>query len=364
MKKTTKPNRFLAAATFAAAAFAATLPGQASPIEVPNWNFEVPRSDFPDGLVEGSDVYMTPRDQFWYQYNIYTNGGPQRYWNPGDPNNPNAVNQARFADCGFGGEAPEGLHVGIAITRYNDNKNPDGTNTAAIGDYVRDFEALAQVLEDVLFDPAETYTLTVDVGHPPGNAADGGGAKAYEYHGYAVQLLAGGYEFNEGSLYAPCVYDGTVIAEDNNSVAITVNTFQTITVTYTPGDLTPEQETALAGQPIQIRLCALEDPADHSTTSIVAFDKVLLDGPVPPAPSGSFVVTIAPAIDPNTGYDLQWTSQTGMSYSVLTSTDLATPVASWTPVATDLPANPPQNSFNVPADGPRRFYVIQEAPAP
>jgi hypothetical protein len=72
------------------------------------------------------------------------------------------------------------------------------------------------------------------------------------------------------------------------------------------------------------------------------------------------VVTIAPAVDPNTGYDLLWTSQTGAAYTVFTSTDLATPVDSWTVVEADLAASPPQNSYNVPADGVRRFYAIKE----
>ena len=58
MKNTTEPNRFLAA-TFAAAAFAATLAGQAAPIEVPNWSFEVPRDDKPAGLAEGEDSIAT-----------------------------------------------------------------------------------------------------------------------------------------------------------------------------------------------------------------------------------------------------------------------------------------------------------------
>lgn len=353
-------------ATLAAALLAATLPGHGSPIEVPNWSFEAPRGDFPDGLAEGADAYMAPREQSWYQYNVNTNGGPQRYWNPSTTPNTGQ----RFADTGFGGIAPDGDHVGIAITRYNDNKYPDGRTLPttvldpATGEpypetYVRDFEALAQVLEDVLFDPAETYTLTVDVGHPPGDLSDPQhGAKSYEWNGYRVQLLAGGYEYDEGNSFAPCVYEGTVIAEDNNSVSIEVNTFQTVTVTYTPGDLTPEQEAALAGQPIQIRLCALEDPADHSSTSIVAFDKVLLDGPA--AVLEPFVVTIAPANDPNTGYDLQWTSRAGMTYTVLTSTDLATPVENWTPVVTALELD----NYNVPADGVHRFYVVKEAPSP
>jgi len=181
-----------------------------------------------------------------------------------------------------------------------------------------------------------------------------------------VQLLAGGEATTDNvGGFRDTVYaenGGTVIAEDDNTVTIAANTFETITVTYTPGDLTPEQETSLAGLPVQIRLGAYEDPADHSTKSIAAFDEVTLDGPVTPAVP--FVVTITPAVDPNTGYDLQWPSKSGMTYSVLTSTDLTTPIESWTIVATDLAASSPQNTYNVAADGVRRFYVVEETPAP
>jgi hypothetical protein len=89
------------------------------------------------------------------------------------------------------------------------------------------------------------------------------------------------------------------------------------------------------------------------------FDDITVTG-IPAAPAAPFVATIAPAVDPNTGYDLQWTSQTGKTYSVLSSTDLATPVDSWTVVQTGIAPTPPQNSYNVPADGVRRFYVIKE----
>lgn len=347
MKNTPKINRLLV--TFVA--LTAALPGQASPIEVPNWNFEVPRDDKLDGLVDGEDVYMVPLQQSWYQYNVHTNGGPQRYWNPGVP----GVNDggARFADVGFGGNAPEGDHVGIAITRYNDDKLPDGSN----GALVRDFEALCQVLEDVVFDPNATYTLTVDVGHFPkgvdeGGSATGPNAGPPEWNGYMIQLLVGGEEFNEGSSYAPTVYGGTVIAEDNNTVLIPPNEFRTVTTQYTPNG----EFNDLAGQPLQIRLCALEGP-DHSLTSVAAFDKVLLDGPGETV-AEPFEVTITAAADPNTGFALQWPGQPGMNYTVLTSTDLAMPVENWTVVEAGLA----ENSYNVPADGVVRFYVVKKVP--
>lgn len=351
MKRNTYIHQLLAGSM--TALVAASYTASAYPIDVPNWSFEVPRGDFPDGLAEGEDVYMEPVLQSWHQYDVNTNGGPQRYWNPAA--DPTAI--ARFADRGFGGIAPDGDHVGISITRYNDNKLPDGTS----GPYVRDYEALAQVLEDVLFDPAETYTLTVKVGHPPGKDGDPDkGLEDYDYNGYAVQLLAGGEEVNPAGtgLYAATVYGGDVIAEDFNSTTIAVNTFETITVTYTPGSLDPGIADALTGLPLQIRLCALEGP-DHAVTSIVAFDMIELDGP-PPTPKA---VIVAPGTG-ETDFNLAWDSYEGREYNVLSSADLTAPLGSWTPVATGLAAAPPTNTYSVAPVGPTQFYRIEQVPAP
>ena len=100
------------------------------------------------------------------------------------------------------------------------------------------------------------------------------------------------------------------------------------------------------------------------TNLMIFFDNIAITGIPGAIPDALFVATITPAVDPNTGYDLQWTSQTGMTYSVLTSTDLAGPVDSWTVVQAGIAPTPPQNSYNVPADGPRRFYAITETPTP
>jgi hypothetical protein len=74
-------------------------------------------------------------------------------------------------------------------------------------------------------------------------------------------------------------------------------------------------------------------------------------------------MTIAPAVDPNTGYDPLSTSKTGATYSVLTNADFDSPVDTWSVLEVDLAPNPPQISYNVSADGERRFYVIKETPA-
>lgn len=150
---------------------------------------------------------------------------------------------------------------------------------------VRDFEAAVQLLDEK-FNPGTSYKLTAKVGRMP-EGPDNGGSINYLWYdggadpnnagpilgwsGYAVQLVAGGTKV-DGAKYAGRVEGGTVIAEDYNTLTVPMNTFVTSTVEYTPDTMLAD----LAGEPLQIRLCALEDPADHSTTSWAAFDDVKL----------------------------------------------------------------------------------------
>jgi len=160
-------------------------------------------------------------------------------------------------DVGFSGNATDGKYIAVARTRYNDDVESFPG--------VRDFETAVQLL-DVTFNPSTSYTLTVEVGKLPGSAN-----YTTLWHGYAVQLAVGGKNVG-GSFYAGHVIGGTVIAEDYNTETVPVDTFVTSTVEYTPTD----PNFALTGLPLQIRLCALEDPLDHSTVATAAFDDVVL----------------------------------------------------------------------------------------
>jgi hypothetical protein len=94
----------------------------------------------------------------------------------------------------------------------------------------------------------------------------------------------------------------------------------------------------------------------------------ILSASTPPSPP-PFKLTITPN---GTGFDFSWPSQTGKVYDLVTSTDLATPVASWTvyddgsAVHGGLAATPPTNTLMaVPGSGPRRlFAVIEKDPVP
>jgi hypothetical protein len=116
--------------------------------------------------------------------------------------NPDATGAVFY---GYGGNAPEGQNVG----------------------YVGGDSGLAQVLTGTL--TAETtYTLTVEVGNND--------YYYYSFAGYKVQLVAG----------------GTILAEDDSSVAIAVDTFETSTVTFDSTGV----DAGLLGQNLEIRLLA------------------------------------------------------------------------------------------------------------
>lgn len=63
--------------------------------------------------------------------------------------------------------------------------------------------------------------------------------------------------------------------------------------------------------------------------------------------------------------DFKWTSRNGVVYNLLSSTTLDTDPATWTPVFTGLTPSVPDATLSIerPAES-KRFYVIQEVPAP
>ena len=62
------------------------------------------------------------------------------------------------------------------------------------------------------------------------------------------------------------------------------------------------------------------------------------------------------------GLRLRWLSQAGETYRVLRATDLAG--GGWTPVATGLPATPPENAWTDPQPAARGVYRIEREQAP
>jgi hypothetical protein len=149
----------------------------------------------------------------------------------------------------YGGIAPEGENIGIA-----------GTDEAEGG--------LRQALIETLAADT-TYELTVEVGRN----------KIYDWVGYKVQLLAG----------------GTVLAEDDNSLTIADNAFETSTVTYDSTGV----DAGLVGEPLEIRLLALSE----GTYLEMNFDDVRLTADPPFFPTWKQTVTLAVSVNDDVGSD-------------------------------------------------------------
>ena len=215
--------------------------GQVQAVTVP---VPIDNPGFEDSVLPDGEYDYSLDNQGW---GYFANGGEQGSWNPGLPGT---------SEPGFGGNAPEGQNIGWV--------NPGGVGVPG---------GLAQVLTDAdaTLQADTTYTLTVEVGNTPG----------YPWNGYKVQLLAGGTPHTPGTgAYTGPVTGGTLLAEDNNSLTIAVDTFETSTVTYT---YDPELHSDLLGEPLQIRLLSLGNVAAGDYTE-VNFDNVKLSYDGPPRP--------------------------------------------------------------------------------
>ena len=185
-------------------------------------------------LADGLDSWSLDNQGWGY----FDNAGYQGSWNPG-------LNSGEYD--GYGGNAPEGQNVGFA--------NPGGVGVPG---------GFAQVLTNpnATLTANTTYTLTVEVGNTLG----------YPWGGYSVQLLAGGTPHTPGTgAYTGPVTGGILLAEDNNSLTIVEDTFETSTVTHTTGGVSDPN----VGLPLQIRLLSLGNvSADDDTEA--DFDDVTL----------------------------------------------------------------------------------------
>jgi len=259
--------------TVVVVAFALSASAGAAPVTIPNAGFEG-RATW-DPFTYGTDKYNWVSNDYWRHFECNNNGGPLRVWKPGDPGNPAHLTTQGIADVGFGGHGAEGDYVVVVRSRYNDNEFHDPPQ-------VRDFEAAVQLLNNELFDSTMTYTLSAAVGRMP--ETEEGGSVNYDpnWYGYALQFAVGG-STTDFSKYGGWVEGGTLLAQDQNSRTVPPNTWVYSTVTYTPNPA----DSIYDGLPLQIRLCALENPLDHALTGWAAFDDVKLDKSfepvVPPA---------------------------------------------------------------------------------
>ena len=156
-----------------------------------------------------------------------------------------------------GGEGPGIWHVTSAD--FDPVVAPEGQNVLYTENAVGDAGGVTQVLTET-FAANTDYTLTAEVGN----------SWYYYFAGYSVQLLAG----------------GTVIAEDNDTLWPDYMKWATSTVQYSYDSA----DSALVGQPLEIRLLNLGLDKDNPTDNTVGveFDNVTLSyeagaEPVPPS---------------------------------------------------------------------------------
>lgn len=103
-------------------------------------------------------------------------------------------------------------------------------------------------------------------------------------------------------------------------------------------------------------------PTNLTTPRPTFFGEIDIYGTPTAAPT--FPLSIMPSTPPSAGFDLQWQSRHAKAYQLRTSTDLSTPINEWELVAGNITATPPQNLYQVPYAGPRRFYAVEETVAP
>jgi autotransporter-associated beta strand protein len=285
---TNQPVRALSryALAFAAAAAGVT-PLGAAPIALPNPGFENRvRAD-------GNDAYLAwaNTSDAWRHWWKPDNGGPVRLWNPGV----DGVFFQGSAGYGFGGNAPQGDNVVLVSSRYNLTAGNSILEPAPQWDGLNFFSAACVLLDGTIgnplvpaaqFDPTKVYRLTAKVGKPPrfitnsGNqyAADPRRPSTTVWHGYALQLAAGGINVG-GSSLAGHVDGGTIVSQDANSRFVPEDEFRQVSTTYFPNPA----DTGLATQYLQIRLAAWDNSDDLLMTGYAAFDDVTLEEFAAPA---------------------------------------------------------------------------------
>ena len=207
---------------------------------------------FEDPVLDDGVWSYSMGNQGW---GYFANDGYLGSWNPGTK-----------GSGSYDGIAPEGQNIGWAC--------PIGVPGG-----------FAQVLSETI-EANTTYTLTVEVGN----------TAAYEWGGYKVQILAGGTPHDTTSTnYTGPVVGGDLCAEDDNSMTIAEETFETSTVVYTSGpDVVADPN---IGLPLQIRLLAIGLNSSYE----VEFDDVRLTAVPPfPAPEVSTVeLTLAASDEAN-----------------------------------------------------------------
>jgi autotransporter-associated beta strand protein len=278
------------ATLLATATLAGTFQAGAAPIAVPNPSFEA------RAITDGQDVFNSSGTDSWRHWQRTENGGPCRILNPGVSGTlrPNTLSSYVYA---FEGVAPAGNHLLVVRSRYSDvaltvPPQWDGINYFSAGVVLLDGIAEpAPALPSAPFDSTKVYKLTATVGKPivfqtmpaqgsPVFSTDPRVPQDQVWFGYALQLAVGGTKVNPGA-FANAINGGVVVTQDANTFSIPVDSFRTVTTTYFPNPA----DAGLVGptQFLQLRLAALDNPANLAQTGHVAYDDIKLEEFAAPA---------------------------------------------------------------------------------
>lgn len=240
-----------------------------------------------EAQADGLDQFSRPASETWRQYQRTGNGGAFRIWNPGKPG---CFRQPTGSfGAAFNGDPAEGDYC-MALRSVNS----DGLNytTNLLTGATNYFEAIGQLLP-VGFETNMTYIITVKVGRPVSD-----GSYTVNWYGYAVQLAVGGtLQANSGD-FAPSIHGGQVIAEFVDTNSPPLDGWMTAKLKYTPN---PAND-ALAGVPLQVRLCTLDNPSNLTLTGTACFDDVRFQGEIiPPGDVTAPTLTGANMVDNKNG---------------------------------------------------------------
>ncbi len=220
-----------------------------------------------EAQADGLDQFSRPASETWRQFQRTGNGGAFRIWNPGKPGcfrQPTGT----FGE-GFGGDPTEGDYCMALRSTGTDGANYTINLLTGATNY---FEAIGQLLP-VTFDTNMTYIMTVRVGRPAGDSS-----YAVNWLGYAIQLAVGGTTQQGSGDFAPSIHGGQVIAEYVDTASPPIDGWFTAKLKYTPN---PAND-GLAGVPLQVRLCTLDNPTNLTATGLACFDDVRLQGEIIP----------------------------------------------------------------------------------
>lgn len=308
------------------------------------------------GNADGSVIAIRTMSWDYRPSGPFTDPDGNRLWNPSDSglSDGGIRYEWRFDQGGTPDHVRDSLP---APDPYTYVQEVDGGG-AWQGTATRDFEAVSKNMDT--FDSTAKYKLTVQVGRLATNGYNTGAvtmpgddglygtaddvagtstryvndASSY-WGGYMVDLIAGGDADTTGVSNGAFFYGQTtdsnadgymgVLASDDDSTAVAVDSWGTSTIEYIPG--VSGDFSALNGEGLYVRLAAKEIDGQHERTTSAAFDNVVLtkimagDANEDDTVNGTDLALLAVNFGGNTG--MNWGTGDFSGDGIVNGTDLA-----------------------------------------